>query len=145
MTIAALRAIVIIIIVTVAGLIILNVFIPGDNTALTVQIVGIVAPTTAALLAFLNSAKNSEQIQEAKSELVTNTLVTQHTAEVAQAAVELGAANNDALAAHSEKLAVIAGDVDGKLSQLMDANVEKARLIGRQEGTREERDRSGRK
>lgn len=129
MTIVAIRAIVIIVVATVAGLIVMNVFIPGDNTALTVQIVGVVAPTTAALLSLINSAKNSEQIQE--------------TTAVAQAAVALGAANNDALAAHSEKLDTIAGDVDGKLSQLMAANVDKARLLGRQEGTQEERDRHG--
>lgn len=130
MTIVAIRAIVIIVVATVAGLVLMNVFVPGDNTALTVQIVSVVAPTTAALLSLINSAKNSEIIKETKADVQETKAEVVHTAEVAHHAAVQVSANTD-------KLNTLAGDIDGRLTQLMAESVDKARRLGQ----KDERDR----
>lgn len=64
MTTATIRAVVVVIVVTVVAIVALSIFSPGDNTGIILQIVGVVAPTTAALLALSRSSQNSEQISQ---------------------------------------------------------------------------------
>lgn len=129
MTTVAIRALVIIIIVTIAGIIAVNVLIPGENTALTVQIVSVVAPTTAALLGLINSVKNTEVIQATKAQVIEAKV------EVAQA--------KEQLAVNSEKIGALDTRINGRLSELMEKSVEAARLLGHQQGEKDERDRQG--
>jgi Tfp pilus assembly major pilin PilA len=128
-SIVAIRAIVIIVVITVIGLIAVNVLVPGDNTALTVQIVGIVAPTTAALLSLLSSAKNHESIKETRAAVSHTTAIAHEVA--AQAST------------NTEMLAILTDGINGRLTQLLQKNEAAARLLGREEGGKDARDRHG--
>lgn len=144
----AIRGVVFVVIGTIIGLVALNVFHEGDNTALSIQIIGMVAATTASLLAFINSMKNSSGIQEAKEEVshvkdVAHEAVAVahetkaevvHTSEVAHATAEQVAANTD-------QLATLTDGLDGRLSQLLTSETMRARLLGHKEGGIEERNR----
>lgn len=75
MNVTTVRAIVIVMVATVAAIVSLAIFVPGDNTVVVLQIVGVVAPTTAALLALLKSAENTIKT-EATQEQVQRLSVT---------------------------------------------------------------------
>jgi uncharacterized protein involved in exopolysaccharide biosynthesis len=127
MTTATIRAIVLIIIATIVAIVALNVLRPGDNTALTVQIVSIVAPTSAALLALLNSSKNTEKINE------THLQVAETKDQIAETHAQV--VNT------TEKIDTLNTQINGRLSQLMDQSVAAARLLGLREGEQAERER----
>lgn len=127
-TVSLLRAIVVIIVVVVMAIVALAIFGPENNTSTILQIVAVVAPTTAALLTYLNSQRNTVELKEQKEQLVATQ-------------VEVVAAK-EIQTVTAEKVAVIASGLDGKLSDLVDKSVEAARVLSELETVKREKDRA---
>lgn len=128
------QALVIIVSITVAGLVALNVLVPGDHSALTKDILSIAVPSTVGLMTWLNSAKNSEKIADVKAKVAT---VETKQDTLAAVAVETKAE----VAQVKEQLAVSNTEMDGHLTALIEESVKAARLLGHDEGEQAERDR----
>jgi hypothetical protein len=108
------RALVVIVVVAVAGIVLASVLLPG-NTVLILQVLGVVVPTTGALLAYLQSANNQAKIQAIHVDVnsrLTELLSTQGESGRAKGVIEGAEAlsvrsSNDALAA-SMQAAIVA-------------------------------------
>lgn len=84
------RALVVLVMVSVIGVILASVLVPG-NTGLIIQILGVALPTTGALLAYLQSTANQAKIQAIHVDVnsrLTQLLSTQGESERAKGVIE---------------------------------------------------------
>jgi len=108
------RALVVLVVVAVVGIVLASVLLPG-NTALILQMLGVVVPTTGALLAYLQSTANQAKIQAIHVDVnsrLTELLSTQGESERAKGVIQGSEAlavrsSTDALAA-SMQAAIVA-------------------------------------
>lgn len=107
--VTVIRALVVLAAVAVSGIIAAAVLLPG-NTALVLQVLGVVLPTTGALLAYLQSTANQAKIQAVHVDLnsrLTQMLETKGESEHAKGVIQGAGAlsirqNTDVLAAATE-------------------------------------------
>lgn len=117
--------------------------VPGDKTTMYAGLAAVAGLFIPHLMTLKSSTDNAvrlkkvdEKVEETKAEVKETKVEVAHTAEVAHHAAAQVSANTD-------KLATIAGDIDGRLAQRMAESMDKARQLGRKEGEQSERDRHG--
>ena len=115
-SIVAIRAVVVLIGLTIVGIVVLTLFHDGDSSGAVLQLLAVVVPTSAAMMTLAQSTKNNEVIAKVDTKVDQNTAITD---------------------AANKQIRELKITVDGRLQQLLEKTEQAARLTGAQE----ERDR----